>query len=181
MAPAIQVAKNYMIATVFVDTNIFVYARDLAFPRKQSVARGWLERLWRDRTGRVSVQVLSEYYTTMTRKLRPQLLPEDAWEDVRALAAWRPQPVDLPVLERGREIERRFSLSWWDSLIVAAAQMQDCTLLLSEDLQDAMTIGNVTIRNPFARQATEPIEPYAAASASAERHPARGRPRKRAR
>jgi len=167
-----------MIATVFVDTNIFVYARDLAFAHKQSVAREWLERLWRDRTGRVSVQVLTEYYNTMTRKLRPRLLSEVAWEDVRALVAWRPHPMNVPILERGREIERRFSLSWWDSLIVAAAQIQDCTLLLSEDLQDGMSIGGVTILNPFALQASEPIAAYAAEPAKAIGHPPRGRPRK---
>ncbi len=178
MAPAIQVAKNYMIATVFVDTNIFVYARDLTFRHRQSAAREWLDRLWRERTGRVSVQVLFEYYNTMTRKLRPGLLSEVAWEDVRALIAWRPQPIDVPVLERGREIERRFSLSWWDSLIVAAAQVQSCTLLLSEDLQDGMTIDGLTIRNPFALQANEPITAYAAGPEEAIRHPPRGRPRK---
>lgn len=170
-----------MIATVFVDTNVFVYARDITFPRKQSAAREWLDRLWRDRTGRVSVQVLSEYYNTMTRKLPPRLLSAVAWEDVRALMAWRPQPMDIPVLERGREIEQRFSLSWWDSLIVAAAQVQRCTLLLSEDLQDGLTIDGLTIRNPFALQANEPTAAYAAGPVAAIRHRPRGRPRKKVR
>jgi len=170
-----------MIATVFVDTNIFVYARDIAFPHKQSAARDWLDHLWRDRTGRVSMQVLSEYYSTMTRKLPPRLSPSIAWEDVRALMAWRPQPMDTPVLERGREIEQRFCLSWWDSLIVAAAQFQSCRLLLSEDLQHGLTIDGLTIRNPFALQANEANTAYAPDPVAAIQHRPRGRPRKKVR
>jgi predicted nucleic acid-binding protein len=126
------------------------------------------------------VQVLSEYYTTVTRKLRPGLEPDEAWDDVNALFAWQPQKTDRPLLERAREIERRHGLSWWDSMIVAAAQLQNCEVLLSEDLQHGWTCGTVTVRNPFADRIEEARPSYAALAAPLSRHRPRGRPKKRA-
>lgn len=167
-----------MTASVFVDTNVFVYARDAGEPGKQSAAAAWLEHLWRERMGRTSVQVLSEYYVTVTRKLDPGLPPVDAWDDVRALLAWRPWPVDAPLLERGREIGLRHRLGWWDSLIVAAAEAQGCSLLLSEDLQDGGVYAGVTVRSPFTLHAREPHAEYAAVAGPKSRHPPRGRPRR---
>jgi predicted nucleic acid-binding protein len=167
-----------MTANVFVDTNVFVYARDAGEPRKQARAMDWLEQLWRTQTGRTSVQVLSEYYVTVTRKLIPGLAPDDAWDDVNALIAWRPWPIDAALLSRGREIEARHKLAWWDSLIVAAAEAQDCSLLLSEDLQDGGAYGSVTVRNPFALEANEAAASYLATQGAASRHPRRGRPKR---
>jgi predicted nucleic acid-binding protein len=166
-----------MTAPVFVDTNVLLYARDSSEPGKQSRAAPWLEHLWRERRGRTSMQVLSEYYVNLTRKLKPGLSPEAAWDDVTAFLAWRPQPVDEAVMVRGREIEHRHRLSWWDSLIVAAAELQGCQLLLSEDFQDGRSYGSVTIRSPFTRGVEEPIAAYAALP-QLPRHPARGRPRR---
>src|SRR5437870_1948050 len=104
-----------MSALVFVDTNVFLYARDAGERLKQPRAAEWLEHLWREHSGRTSVQVLSEYYVNVTRKLDPGLPPEEAWDDVAALFAWRPLAIDEALLRRGREIEQRYGLSWWDS------------------------------------------------------------------
>lgn len=60
-----------MTAPVFVDTNIFVYAHQADERTKQPLALRWLEELWREQLGRTSVQVLNEYYVTVTRKIRP--------------------------------------------------------------------------------------------------------------
>lgn len=165
-----------MTATVFVDTNILVYARDAGEPAKQRVAAEWLRKLWTEQRGRTSIQVLSEYYTTVTRKLRPGLSANEAWEDVAALLAWDPQEVDRTVIVRAHDIERRHSLSWWDSMIVAAAQLQDCTVLLSEDLQHGWTCGTVAVRNPFVEHIEESRASYAALPAVVSRHRRRGRP-----
>jgi predicted nucleic acid-binding protein len=145
-----------MTELVFVDSNVFVYARDGGEPTKQPRAAAWLDRLWRERSGRTSMQVLSEYYVNLTRKLSPGLSSEEAWDDVSALLAWQPIAIDEPVMRRGREIEQRYRLSWWDSLIVAAAQLQGCAVLLTEDLQDAGVYGGVTVRSPFTLAASEP-------------------------
>ncbi|MCC6195775.1 MAG: PIN domain-containing protein [Burkholderiales bacterium] len=167
-----------MTERVFVDTNVFVYGRDTRDPGKQSRAAAWLEYLWREQAGRTSVQALSEYYVTVTRKLAPGLTPAEAWDDVRSLFAWRPCPVDVSLLERGREIGSRYKLAWWDGLIVAAAEAQDCNLLLSEDLQDGGVYGSVTVRSPFALEVNEGAARYATAATAASRHPLRGRPRR---
>jgi predicted nucleic acid-binding protein len=166
-----------MTAPVFVDSNVFVYARDASDGVKQKRAAAWLAYLWRERAGRISTQVLSEYYVTVTRKLDPGLSAKDAWDDVRALVTWRPHAVDAMVLARGREVELRHRLSWWDSLIVAAAQLQGCAVLLSEDMQDGAVYGDVTVRSPFGLAAQEEVAIYSVRAASPRAHPARGRPK----
>lgn len=140
---------------IFVDTNVLLYARDASEPLKQPKAAAWLAFLWRERLGRTSVQVLSEYYQNVTRKLRPGLAAEDAWDDVRALMTWRPEPVDDDLLRLGREVESRYRIGWWDSLAVAAARRQGCAILLTEDLQHGMDFGGVTVRNPFEFEVRE--------------------------
>jgi predicted nucleic acid-binding protein len=167
-----------MTALVFVDTNVFLYARDAGEARKQPRAASWLEWLWRHQAGRTSVQVLNEYYVNVTRKLDPGLPAAEAWDDVVALMAWRPQSIDDTLMVRAREIEHRHRLSWWDSLIVGAAQVQGCTVLLTEDLQDGANYGGVTVRNPFMHALDEPLPAYAVAPSAPAAHPARGRPRK---
>lgn len=165
-----------MIAPVFVDTNILVYARDASDVAKQATAEEWLRRLWIEQRGRTSVQVLSEYYTVLTRKLKPGLKPHEAWEDVTALLAWEPQAIDGHALARARAVEERHGFGWWDCMIVAAAQLQDCEVLLTEDLQHGLQCGGVTIQNPFAAAIAEPQAAYGAAPRRVSRHRPRGRP-----
>jgi predicted nucleic acid-binding protein len=169
---------NCMTVPVFVDTNIFVYSRDARDHTKQVRAAAWLERLWHEQLGRTSLQVLSEYYVTVTRKLEPGLAPARAWDDVSALFAWNPVAVDGALMQRGHENEQVYHLSCWDSLIVAAAQLQGCGLLLSEDFQDGRVYGGVTVRSPFTLAVNEPAPEYLVSRPAEPRHRRRGRPRK---
>ena len=134
---------------VFVDTNVLVYSRDASEPPKQKQAMAWMARLWSEKTGRLSFQVLNEFYVTVTNKLQPGMDPHSAREDVRFLLAWRPLPVDARVVEGAWRIQDRHKLSWWDALIVSAAQVSDCRYLLTEDLQKNRSMGNVEVINPF--------------------------------
>jgi predicted nucleic acid-binding protein len=168
-----------MTAAVFVDTNVLVYARDASEPVKRAIAMDWLEALWREHSGRTSTQVLSEYYVTVTSKLPHRLEREIAWGHVRDLLAWEPQEISQDLLRLAREIEQRYATSWWDAMIVAAAQLQDCSILLSEDFQDGMAFGSVAVRNPFTARVAEPRPEYAVRSVA--RHRQRGRPRSIAR
>jgi predicted nucleic acid-binding protein len=138
---------------VFVDTNVLVYARDASAPRKQARASAWLQHLWREQEGRLSIQVLQEYYITVTRKLRPAMDRADARRDVLALCTWRPVYLDEEMLEDAFVGEDRWGLSMWDATIVAAARASGCRHLLTEDLQAGMDLDGVTIVDPFA---TEP-------------------------
>ena len=135
--------------TVFVDTNVLVYARDASERDKQPIAARWVRSLWESGEGRLSVQVLQEYYMTTTRKLRPGLATEDARSDVRDLLSWRPVQMDGALVEAGWAIEDRFGLSFWDSLIVAAAHDAGCDSLLSEDLSSGMDLDGLVVVNPF--------------------------------
>jgi predicted nucleic acid-binding protein len=163
-----------MIALVFVDANVLLCARDAGEPVKQPRAKAWLEYLWREASGRTSMQVLSEYYVNLKRK-GSAVAAEEAWEDTRMYLAWHPREVDEEVFLRARDIEQRFRLSWWDSLVVAAAQLQDCGILLTEDLQDGAILGTLTVRSPFTLAIGEPAGSYAARP-SRLRHRLRGRP-----
>lgn len=138
-----------MTAPVFVDTNVLVYARDASELVKGPQARAWLEYLWRTELGRVSFQVLQEYYVTVTRKLQPGLSPAEARIDLRLLAAWNPLSLEPSLLEGAWQIEDRYGLSWWDALIVAAADRCGCQTLLSEDLQHDQQYGGVRVASPF--------------------------------
>lgn len=163
-----------MIAPVFVDANVLLYARDANEVVKQPRAADWMAWLWREQSGRTSMQVLSEYYVTVTRKVRPAVSTEVAWNDVKSYLAWRPQAIDEALLQRAREIEQRYRLSWWDGMVVAAAQLQDCALLLTEDLQDGADFGAVTVRSPFTLAVEEPRPKYQVAS-TVRPHRRRGR------
>ena len=134
---------------VFVDTNVLVYSRDASEPPKQKQAMAWMSRLWSERIGRLSFQVLNEFYVTVTHKLKPGMDTKSARQDVRFLLAWHPIPVDARVVEAAWHIQDRYKLSWWDALIVSAAQVSDCRYLLSEDFQENLNLGNVVVINPF--------------------------------
>ena len=138
-----------MTGPFFVDTNILVYARDESESEKQPQARQWLEFLWKTHQGRISTQVLQEYYQVVTRRLRPGLQRDIAREDIRDLMSWRPIAVDRQVMEQAWAAEDRFQLSWRDALIVGAARQLRCRYLLTEDLQDGQDLNGLTIVDPF--------------------------------
>lgn len=134
----------------FIDTNILVYARDKGAGAKQLKAESLIGDLWESRRGRVSIQVLNEYFVTVTRKLKPGMTMREAWADVVSLRAWEPVPMDWPLLEKGQRVLREHDLSWWDALVIAAAATAGCQVLYSEDLGAGRIYGDVRVVNPFA-------------------------------
>src|SRR5258706_12607082 len=136
-----------MTGPCFVDANVFVYAGDARDAAKQRSAIAWLDALWDGQLGRTSAQVLSESYVVLARLARTSGATQDPWHSVQKYFVWNPLAIDESVLRRAHEIEQRHRISWWDSMIVAAAQLQDCALLLTEDLQDNGVYGTVTVRS----------------------------------
>jgi predicted nucleic acid-binding protein len=134
---------------VFVDTNVLVYARDTAAGLKQARAAEWMAFLWRSGRGRLSMQVMHEYYHTVTRKLQPGLDAVAAREEARQLLQWQPIALSPAVLERGWAVQDQYAISFWDALIVAAAQLAHCDYLLTEDMQSGQSLGGVVVLNPF--------------------------------
>ncbi|HEX4494460.1 MAG TPA: PIN domain-containing protein [Thermoanaerobaculia bacterium] len=146
-----------MNAPVFVDTNVLLYRHDDANPEKQEAAAAWLVHLWRTRSGRLSTQVLQEFYLNATQKLKPGLNPEMARREVIDLAAWHPISVDLRVIADAWDLQDRYQLSFWDCLIAAAAKLAGCRFLLTEDLQHDQDLNGVRVLNPFiARPGSSP-------------------------
>ena len=109
-----------------------------------------MRELWETRQGRVSIQVLNEYVVTVTQKLKPGMTRDDAWADVAAMQAWAPVSMDWKLLEVARSLQQQHALSWWDTLIVAAAQIAGCDVLYSEDFADGAVLGGVRVVNPLA-------------------------------
>ena len=140
---------------VFVDTNVLVYLRDSRDAEKQRCCAEWMSRLWGARSGRVSHQVLHEYYVTVTGKLRPGLTQAEAREDVMALQAWAPPASGVALIEAAWDIQDRWAFSFWDSLIVASAVRQNCTLLLTEDLSHGQGLDGLLVVSPFRRSPDE--------------------------
>ncbi len=134
---------------VFVDTNVLVYARDASEAEKQPQATAWMDYLWSHRQGRVSFQVLDEYYVTVTRKLDPGLTRDEARQDVRDLLSWRPVAIEGPVVKGAWTAEDRYGFSFWDALVVSAAQLAGCDVLLTEDLSHGQRLDGLEVVNPF--------------------------------
>ena len=151
-----------MTGPVFVDTNVFVYLHDDSEPQKKTRADKWISLLVRDRSGRVSFQVLQELYATLTSKRRLKVDVEEARSIVRELAVWQPVAADLAMMKRAWVLQDRLPLSWWDALIIAAAQTCECKVLLTEDLQHGQEFGAVRVVNPFDSPDRTPEEILAA-------------------
>ena len=93
--------------------------------------------------------MLNEYYSNARRKFSSAIASGDVRAEVRRYQHWRPWVIDHPTVETAWAVESRYGLNYWDALMVAAAQQQGCTVLLTEDLQHDQMIDKVRILNPF--------------------------------
>jgi predicted nucleic acid-binding protein len=130
----------------FVDTNVFVYAHDHSAGRKHVVAMDLLARLWQERSGAVSVQVLVEFYSATSKR---GLNIREAEAVISDLKGWTVHSADHADVLRAIELLRRYKISWWDALVVNSANQLGCRVLWSEDMNHGQRYGGVTVRNPF--------------------------------
>jgi predicted nucleic acid-binding protein len=140
---------RFMNDKTFVDTNVLVYAHDKKAEFKQEAARRILYNLRQQRSGAVSMQVLQEFYTTVTRKLASPLAKQEARAIVEDFAYWCIETTPAEI-SRAFRIEDEARINFWDAMIVAAAIKAGATRILSEDLSHGQTIAGVKIENPFA-------------------------------
>jgi predicted nucleic acid-binding protein len=136
-------------SAVFVDTNVLVYCFDNRDIDKRDRARAWVTACWTRHCGRTSTQVLNEFYSIARRKFPNAISAGDARAEVRRYQNWRPWAVDHPTVETAWAIESRYGINYWDALIVASAQQQACSHVITEDLQHEQRIDSVQILNPF--------------------------------
>lgn len=133
----------------FVDTNVLVYAFDSSAGRKQRAAQALVERLWESNTGCVSVQVLQEFFVTVTKKVAKPLPVAEAKARIREFAAWRVFAPTSDDIRAAIDLHVQATIGFWDAMIVLAAAESGCDVLWTEDLSDGRLLQGVRIRNPF--------------------------------
>lgn len=140
-----------MSGDVFIDTNILVYAYDRSAASKQERALETLDHLVTRGRGRLSVQILGEFFRAATMKLKPPLPLTDARSELASLArTWPILPVTpLVVLEAARGVDQH-GLSYWDAQVWATARLNQIDVVLTEDFGEGRVIDGVAFRNPFA-------------------------------
>jgi predicted nucleic acid-binding protein len=136
-------------APVFVDTSVLILSEDGADAAHREQAMRWLKALWQQRLGRVSTQVLNDFYRTLTTRVTPPMPNGDARAEVRRYQRWQPWAIDHATVESAWSLESRFNLPYSDALIVAAAKAQGCETLLSLALPHQQLYDSVTILHPL--------------------------------
>lgn len=142
-------------APVFVDTSVLLFSEDGARPPEREQVLGWLRSLWATRKGRVSVQVLNDFYLVATQRVSPPMPQGDVRAEVRRYQHWRPWQTDQATVESAWSLESRFGLPFADALIVASAKAQGCTVLLSLSLPHEAVYDSVQVLNPLVTPAPD--------------------------
>jgi predicted nucleic acid-binding protein len=134
---------------VFVDTNILIYAYDLASGVKRKRAVEAVKALWDKGNGVLSTQVLQEFYVNVTRKLGHPITPDKARSILATYLAWQVEVIRPDSVLKASEIQERHKISFWDAMIVVAAIQSGAIKILTEDLNHGQLIEGVLIENPF--------------------------------
>ena len=132
------------------DSNVLIYAYDVTAGAKHERAKALVARLWETRDGCLSVQVLQEFYVTVTRKVARSLAADVAAEVVADLAAWRVHAPMVEDVNQAIAIQRRYAISFWDALIIRSAAQLGCATLWSDGLNAGQVYEGVRVINPFA-------------------------------
>jgi predicted nucleic acid-binding protein len=140
---------NYMTAKAFVDTNILVYAYDQGAGIRHEKALALVKQLWLEGNGTLSTQVLQEFYVNVRRKAQRPITAEQARALISDYLAWDPIVNDGAAMLEAIDVEKRYQLSFWDSLIVAAARKGGASIIYSEDFNHGQRFGSVEVKNPF--------------------------------
>ncbi len=133
----------------FVDTNILMYAHDAAAGAKHVRAKALLEDLWRTRSGVISTQVLQELCVNLRRKAARSLDLKATREIVADYLTWQVVVNTGESVLEALEMEGRYGVSFWDALVIQAAESSGAAVLYSEDLSDGQSYGSVRVVNPL--------------------------------
>ena len=151
------VRSSTSVIKIFVDTNILVYAHDIDAGKKHETARRIVRKLWEGQNAAISLQILQEFFITLTKKLKKPVSLKQAKDFLEMYSAWDVihfQSIDL--LE-AVDLQIKYQLSFWDSLVIRAAHMADTPFILTEDLQHGQKIGQLRIHNPFLEEGDFPM------------------------
>lgn len=135
----------------FIDSNILVYAADEAEPDKKGISQALLATLKDGLIGVVSTQVMQEFYVAAVKKLG--IDPLVAKSLLHAMRKYEVVLVDAALIEEAVDCSILNQLSFWDALMVVAAEKARCDRILTEDLSHGQVIRGVRIENPFQQKA----------------------------
>ena len=134
---------------VFLDTNILVYAYDESESEKQTTAQALLTRGIEREEAVLSTQVLSEFFVVVTRRIKAPLSANQAEQVIDLLSILPVVEVDLKLVKRAVSVHGELQISYWDSLIISAAERAGCTKIQSEDLNAGQVYLGARVENPF--------------------------------
>jgi predicted nucleic acid-binding protein len=137
---------------LFLDTNILVYAYDSSAGQKHNQAVELMESCWENENGCISIQILQEFFVTVTRKIALPLDYQTARQIVTDLTHWRLHAPIANDLLQAMDLQQRYQLAFWDALVVQSAVSIGCKQLLSEDLNHNQVYGTVQVINPFREE-----------------------------
>ena len=139
--------KSYIVSKIFIDTNILIYTLDSKDPYKQTEAREIMKKVVELHRPVISTQVLKEFYVVATTKLKAdRIIVKNI---IHNFCNMEIVQNDLELIEQAIDISIISQLSFWDSLIVAAAEKSKCESIISEDLNSGQIYRGVTVINPF--------------------------------
>jgi predicted nucleic acid-binding protein len=133
----------------FIDTNVLMYAHDTSAGEKHEHAKALVEELWRDRSSVLSTQVLQELAVNLRRKAGRPLDTKATREILADYLTWQVVVNGGDSILEALDLETRYRISFWDALVVQAAQASGAEVLYSEDLSDGQKYGSVRVTNPF--------------------------------
>jgi predicted nucleic acid-binding protein len=134
----------------FVDTNVLVYAYDRSAGPRHERAQALLEELWNSGSGVLSTQVLQEFCVNLRRKAGQPLPADEVRRLIQDYCSWEIVVNTTESILQALDIEARYKISFWDALILQAAESCGATLVYSEDLASGQKYGSVRVVNPFA-------------------------------
>ncbi len=133
----------------FVDTNILVYAYDKSAGDKHPVAKQIVEKLWKERNGALSTQVLQEFLVVVTKKVKNPLSFDSAFQIISDLSLWKVVTIEVKDILEAIKLSQRYKISFWDALILCSAINLRCSVVWSEDLNSGQYFGKIKVVNPF--------------------------------
>jgi predicted nucleic acid-binding protein len=134
---------------IFVDTNILVYAHDISAGDKNTKAKQLIQELWANKLGYLSIQVMQEFYVTVTQKVPNPMDKATALEVIRSLGYWNVHEPSIDDIINAIDIQMRYQVSFWDAMILQSAIQLECDLLWSEDLNPGQVYQGIKLINPL--------------------------------
>ena len=134
---------------IFLDTNVLVYAHDSSEPDKKDKSQKLIFDGLRAKTVVISTQVLSEFFVTITQKVKHPLTVARARNEIELLSHLETVEIDVDLVIHAIDLKQRWMVNYWDALILAASERAGCHVVYSEDMSDRQTYGKLIVHNPF--------------------------------